>query len=101
MTTVCFLTNPVDIQCAVLGMMGFSAKFISKKTRLSQGQISYRLKLAGVKMADYRYGRNAASKAAFKTVSITPMGILASLLTKELGVRVVVGPKETLRIKNK
>ena len=96
---VCFLTNPRDIQCAVLGMMGFSSKFIQAKTKLTPYEISYRLKKAGIKMADYRYGRNAASKAAFKTVKLTPMAHLASLLSKELGVKVIVGPKETLRLK--
>ncbi|HLX61047.1 MAG TPA: hypothetical protein VKX17_07170 [Planctomycetota bacterium] len=50
-----------DFLCALLGSLGFSTKFIVDRTDLTPGQISYRLRRAGVKRADYRNGESALS----------------------------------------
>lgn len=50
-----------DFLCALLGSLGFSTKFIMGRTALTPGQISYRLRRAGVKRSDYRNGESSLS----------------------------------------
>lgn len=47
-----------DLQCAILGAMGFSTKFIGETTGLSNCQITYRLSKGRIKRADYRNGES-------------------------------------------
>jgi hypothetical protein len=43
-----FLAERTDFNCAQLGALGFSTRFIKEKTGLSPCQISYRLRAAGL-----------------------------------------------------
>jgi len=45
-----------DYEAAILGSLGFSARYIAERTGLSVGQTYYRLKLSGVHLRDYRNG---------------------------------------------
>jgi hypothetical protein len=51
-------TSDEDLQCAILGGLGFSTKMIAERTGLSPCQISYRLNKAEIKRADYRNGES-------------------------------------------
>jgi hypothetical protein len=50
------LSEGSDFACVLLGSLGFSSRYISEHTAFSTGQISYRLRLGGVKRSDYRNG---------------------------------------------
>ena len=56
----------VDFEAAILGSFGFSARHIAEKTGLSTGQAYYRLKLAGVKLRDYRNGVSPVANEVIK-----------------------------------
>lgn len=49
-------TRSEDVECIILAKLGFSRKCIAARTGLSEGQISTRIKIAGVRLADYRNG---------------------------------------------
>lgn len=51
-------TTDEELQCAILGALGFSTKFIAEQTGLSFCQISYRLNKGKIKRADYRNGES-------------------------------------------
>lgn len=53
-----FFRYDEDRECAILGAMGFSTRFIIERTRLRGGQITYRLKKAHVRRLDYRDGHS-------------------------------------------
>lgn len=61
-----FYHNNVDHECALYGAFGYSSKYITKKTGLSQGQIGYRLRMAGIVRADIRNGASPFSQTLFK-----------------------------------
>jgi hypothetical protein len=48
-----------DYECAFLGAMGFSTRYISTQTHLGGGQVNYRLKKAHIRRMDYRNGTSA------------------------------------------
>lgn len=62
-------TSDEDLQCAILGGMGFSTKMIAERTGLSPCQISYRLNKASIKRRDYRDG---TSDVADRMLSFIP-----------------------------
>lgn len=51
-----FFKYEEDYECAFLGALGFSTRFIGEQTKLSPGKITYRLKKANVRRMDYRNG---------------------------------------------
>lgn len=51
-----------DFECALLASLGFSDKLIISRTKLTPGQISYRLKRAGISRQNYRDGKSTLSK---------------------------------------
>lgn len=51
-------TRQEDIACIIYGRLGFSLNLIAKRTGLTKHAVSYRLKLLGVKLADYRNGES-------------------------------------------
>ena len=53
-----FLTIDEDYECAFLGAMGFSTRFIQSRTTLTSGKITYRLKKAHIRRIDYRDGNS-------------------------------------------
>jgi hypothetical protein len=65
------LDNREDFQCALLGSLGFSTRFIMGKTRFSQAQVAYRLRVACVKRADYRDGGSRLSTSVLRQVAKT------------------------------
>lgn len=56
------LNNSDDFECLMLAEFGFGGKFISQSTRLSPGQISYRIRKAGMSIRDYRNGISHGAK---------------------------------------
>lgn len=55
-------TRTEDIQCIIYARLGFGMDLISERTGLGKGAISYRLKLLGVKISDYRKGKTELSQ---------------------------------------
>jgi hypothetical protein len=55
-------TQDDELRCAILAGMGFSTKFIMEETGLTACQISYRLRKAAIKRADYRNGQSAVAE---------------------------------------
>jgi hypothetical protein len=51
-----FLSNDSDYEAAFLGSLGFSTRCIQTRTKLSPGQITYRLRKATIRRIDYRDG---------------------------------------------
>jgi hypothetical protein len=49
-------TTLADVQCLILGRLGFPHKTIAKATGLKEGQVGYRLKCGGVSTMEYRRG---------------------------------------------
>jgi len=45
-----------DYEAAFLGSLGFSTRCIQARTKLSPGQVTYRLKKAAIRRIDYRDG---------------------------------------------
>lgn len=55
-------TSDDELRCAILAGMGFSTRFIIAETGLTACQISYRLRKATIKRADYRNGESAMAE---------------------------------------
>jgi hypothetical protein len=53
-----FVNNKHDIQCAIMGRLGLSTKFIKERTGLTPCQVGYRLNKKSIKRADFRNGRD-------------------------------------------
>lgn len=51
-----FFTVDEDYEAAFLGSLGFSTRCIQSRTKLSPGQVTYRLKKAAIRRIDYRDG---------------------------------------------
>lgn len=51
-----------QLMCAYLASLGMSTKKIMEETGLSNCQITYRLKIADIKRADYRNGESEMAK---------------------------------------
>lgn len=80
-----FLANGRDAKVVLLGMLGFSAGHISRQTGYKGAQVYYRLKLAKVKLSDYREGRNNAAKTV-QTAAMFEFGnFLAGQLSRATG----------------
>lgn len=47
-----------DYECAYLGALGFSTRYIEQRTGLTPGKVTYRLKKATIKRVDYRNGES-------------------------------------------
>lgn len=55
-------TRSEDIACIMYAKLGFSINVIARNTGLSKGAISYRMRLLGVKLANYRNGESELAK---------------------------------------
>lgn len=53
-----FALNDVDLEVALLGEAGWHTRAIASETQLTEGQVTYRLGLAGIKRANYRNGQS-------------------------------------------
>lgn len=47
-----------DHECLLLGMMGYYSRYIAAKTRLTEGQVNYRLAKYGISRAEIRGGES-------------------------------------------
>jgi len=57
-----------DFECAFLGSLGFSTRCILKHTKLSPGQIGYRLKKAEIRRMDYRDGESDTATMVLRSL---------------------------------
>jgi hypothetical protein len=64
-----------DLQCAILGALGFSTQYIMEQTGLSACQISYRLRKGTIKRADYRNGTSDMAQRVMERVVPSKQGI--------------------------
>jgi len=62
---------PENVLCDYLADFGFSANAISKLSKLSTGQISYRLKRSKKKLRDFRNGETEVSKTVIDNFNYT------------------------------
>lgn len=51
-------TTSADVECVILGRLGFSYDVISRRTGLSKGQIGLRLKQTNSQLRRYRNGES-------------------------------------------
>ncbi len=56
--------NVADLDAAILAMLGMSNQLIIRKTGLTPGKITYRLRALGVSRMDYRNGDSIVAKRA-------------------------------------
>lgn len=57
-----------DREAVLLGAFGFSTSYIESKTKLSSGQVGYRLKKAGIKRVEFRNGSSRFAKLVLRQV---------------------------------
>jgi hypothetical protein len=57
-----------DFDAALLGSLGMATAAISARTKLRKGQVSYRLRKAGVRLSDYRSGDSHMAKTVLKNM---------------------------------
>lgn len=79
------LANQQDFECVLLGRFGMTMATIAQFTGLSKGQVSYRLKKAGIRTTDFRYGKGEFASMVFG-VATKPGArlVISELRTKEL-----------------
>lgn len=63
---VAFLARQQDFDCVMLAKFGMEAETIARYTRMSKGQVHYRLKKLGVKLRDFRQGKGAYARLVFE-----------------------------------
>lgn len=63
---VAFLARQEDFECLMLARFGMTTDTIASFTHLSRGQVSYRLKKAGIRIRDFRYGIGPYAEIVFK-----------------------------------
>lgn len=73
------LANPQAAAAILMASVGFGAKAISAKTGLTEAQIRYRLKLAEIKIKDYRDGNTVLSRKVMQACSDTAREQLAAI----------------------
>jgi hypothetical protein len=69
MARVNFFQNRDDFRCLLLGQLGFATDFIASQTRLSPGQVLYRLRKGKTRRADYRSGDSEAAQLVQRMAS--------------------------------
>jgi|SoimicMinimDraft_3_1059731.scaffolds.fasta_scaffold117807_2 hypothetical protein len=57
-----------DFEAALLGSLGQSTVAISANTQLSKGQVTYRLRKAGVRLGDYRSGESTIARLVMRNM---------------------------------
>jgi hypothetical protein len=57
-----------DYECALLGALGFSSRYIQSKTGLRNGQITYRLRKAQISRMDFRNGQSVYAKLVLRNM---------------------------------
>lgn len=82
-------SNLQDFDCALLGSLGFSTKFLVSKTGLTQHQVTYRLHKANVSRMAFRNGESPEALALLRRHRSVAEGVLRSRLPRTH----FVGPK--------
>jgi hypothetical protein len=57
-----------DFEAALYGSLGLTAASISSRTQLSKGQVTYRLRKAGVRLGDYRSGESTIARMVLRNM---------------------------------
>lgn len=57
-----YLSYDEDNECALLGALGFSGRYIERKTGLTLGKVEYRLRKAEIRRTDFRNGEGRWAK---------------------------------------
>jgi hypothetical protein len=57
-----------DFEAALLGSLGQSTLSIAVSTQLSRGQVTYRLRKAGVRLGDYRSGQSTIARLVMRNM---------------------------------
>lgn len=67
--------DPNDFLACMLGSLGFSTRCIEKYTRLTPGQITYRLKKGCVSRMDYKNGKSIIAQQILRVApkAVTPL----------------------------
>src|SRR5206468_7940248 len=63
-----YMHNREDYECALLGALGFSSRYIQSKTGLRNGQITYRLHKAHIRRMDFRNGDSVYAKMVLRNM---------------------------------
>jgi hypothetical protein len=63
-----YLHRRDDYECALLGALGFSSRYIQSKTGLRNGQITYRLRKAQISRMDFRNGQSVYAKLVLRNM---------------------------------
>lgn len=69
-----------ELECAILASLGFSTRFIEARTGLTPCQVTYRLKKADIKRADYRNGESTMAQRVIDRVAPTRKSDVRSVL---------------------
>ena len=62
---VTWMTEP-ELECAIMGALGIGNRGITKRTGLTDCQVNYRLRKAGIKRADYRNGESEMAELVLR-----------------------------------
>jgi hypothetical protein len=60
------LQEPKDFECIMYGMLGFSRALIASLTKLTEGQVQYRLNKYAVSVRAYRDGESGLAKQVIR-----------------------------------
>ena len=63
-----FFTYDEDFECAYLGSLGFSTRYIIHQTHLTPGKITYRLRKAQIRRMDYRNGTREVATIVLRSL---------------------------------
>lgn len=63
-----YLHKREDYNCALLGALGFSSRYIQSKTGLRNTQIQYRLRKAQISRMDFRNGEGVYAKLMLRNM---------------------------------
>jgi hypothetical protein len=69
-----------EVRAVILGGMGQSYESIRKETGLTYARIALRLKKAGVKLSDWRNGRNSLAVACIQAARVDSAGIADKII---------------------
>jgi hypothetical protein len=78
-----FLENVMDLRSLILGSLGFSTEYIKRQTKLTPGQIQYRLRKGVVKRTDYRNGRSSVAKLVLEASEVKTVEQVKKHLQKQ------------------
>lgn len=68
-----------DIKCLLLAKAGISVKKISEACNISIGQVKYRLRIAEIKLADYRNGKSDTGQRVIDAIDISSNNYIREL----------------------